>query len=402
MSSPLSFRVFNSFTTTPFSGNPGAVYVFSPSDSRSDDAELMLKIAREHNLSETGFVVPRPSDDPAVPVYGLRWFTPTVEFPLCGHVTLGSAHVLFEEHHREAKRLQFETLSGTLFASRLDDGRIELDFPADVSVVEEIEVELEEDVVDKLVLVNAALAAAVLRVKRGKIGWIIELKEDFDLETAVLTVAPLVRSPLLPRLQSNRADPFLPRIQRVFDGYFIFTHPGGKQHPDHDIYSRVFDQVEPNPEDSVVRLFPVLPSFLTSLLTPFASIDRIRSLHARPLLALHRSPSSRRQRQRPQDQNPPSASRRKGTTRRAGSAVGCGELEGEAERECGDGDGGDIADLREGAKEKGAGASFSLSSSFPPEADVSVLSIPKTNIQHRLEDSTSVCASPARRKAVLR
>jgi PhzF family phenazine biosynthesis protein len=193
MSSPLSFRVFNSFTTTPFTGNPGAVYVFSADDPRSSDADLMLSIAKEHNLSETGFVGPRPSSVSAVPTYGLRWFTPTVEFPLCGHVTLGSAHVLFEEHHPDATRLQFETLSGTLFASRLADGRIELDFPADVSVVEDIEVELEEDVLDKLVHVNAALAAAVVRVRKGKIGWVIELKEDFDLETAVLTVAPLVR-----------------------------------------------------------------------------------------------------------------------------------------------------------------------------------------------------------------
>lgn len=202
MPSPLPFRIFNSFTTTPFSGNPGAVYVFPQDERGSDNATLMLNIAREHNLSETGFLVPRPADGDSVVTYGLRWFTPTVEFPLCGHVTLGSAHVLFAEHHPDAEKLRFETMSGTLFATRLDDGRIELDFPADVSVVEEVDELLEEDLLDKLVLVNASLAANVVRIKKGKIAWIVEVKEDFDLETAALTVAPLARSPPLSSLPS--------------------------------------------------------------------------------------------------------------------------------------------------------------------------------------------------------
>jgi PhzF family phenazine biosynthesis protein len=45
------------------------------------------------NLAETAFLHPQGAD------YSLRWFTPTIEVDLCGHATLASAHVLWEEGH---------------------------------------------------------------------------------------------------------------------------------------------------------------------------------------------------------------------------------------------------------------------------------------------------------------
>ncbi len=56
----------------------------------------MQLVAREMNLAETAFLVRRPDG------FGLRWFTPTVEVDLCGHATLASAHVLWEEGHLSA------------------------------------------------------------------------------------------------------------------------------------------------------------------------------------------------------------------------------------------------------------------------------------------------------------
>ena len=53
----------------------------------------MQNVACEMNLSETAFV--RPLDDREG--FELRWFTPKVEVDLCGHATLASAHVLWEE-----------------------------------------------------------------------------------------------------------------------------------------------------------------------------------------------------------------------------------------------------------------------------------------------------------------
>jgi predicted PhzF superfamily epimerase YddE/YHI9 len=86
----------------------------------------MADVAREMNLSETAFLVPRPDG-----AYDLRWFTPAVEVALCGHATLASAHVLWERGllAPDAPAV-FHTRSGALGATRAPDGLIELDFPS--------------------------------------------------------------------------------------------------------------------------------------------------------------------------------------------------------------------------------------------------------------------------------
>src|SRR5512145_2046068 len=109
----------DAFTETPFAGNPAAVCVLpAPREAR-----WMQHVAREMNLSETAFLCRRPDG------FDLRWFTPAVEVPLCGHATLASAHLLFESGRAEGRELRFATKSGELRAVRQADG-IELDFPA--------------------------------------------------------------------------------------------------------------------------------------------------------------------------------------------------------------------------------------------------------------------------------
>lgn len=79
----------DAFTSTPFAGNPAAVCVLpQPADER-----WMQAVAREMNLAETAFLV-RHDDG-----FNLRWFTPTVEVDLCGHATLASAKVLWDDGH---------------------------------------------------------------------------------------------------------------------------------------------------------------------------------------------------------------------------------------------------------------------------------------------------------------
>lgn len=110
----------DAFTSAPFSGNPAAVCVLP--EAKGD--EWMKRVAREMNLSETAFL--REQDDG----YHLRWFTPAVEVDLCGHATLASAHVLWEDGRAPRDReIRFHTRSGLLTASREGD-LIELDFPA--------------------------------------------------------------------------------------------------------------------------------------------------------------------------------------------------------------------------------------------------------------------------------
>jgi len=87
----------------------------------------MRDVAREMNLSETAFLVPQDGG------YHLRWFTPAVEVALCGHATVASAHVLWQDGHLpEGQQARFHTKSGLLTADRAGDW-IELDFPAKIA-----------------------------------------------------------------------------------------------------------------------------------------------------------------------------------------------------------------------------------------------------------------------------
>src|SRR5579862_5644005 len=110
----------DAFTNRPFAGNPAAVCVLRSSPSE----DWMRAVALEMNLSETAFLVPEGQE------FRLRWFTPAVEVDLCGHATIASAHVLWEDGHLPPEaQARFHTRSGLLLADRRD-GWIELDFPA--------------------------------------------------------------------------------------------------------------------------------------------------------------------------------------------------------------------------------------------------------------------------------
>ncbi len=113
--------VVDAFTDVAYSGNPAAVCVLGQPTTKA----WMQAVALEMRHSETAFCIPLKDGR-----FELRWFTPGGEVRLCGHATLATAHVLWEEGRlplREPAR--FSTLSGELTASPL--GRqIELDFPA--------------------------------------------------------------------------------------------------------------------------------------------------------------------------------------------------------------------------------------------------------------------------------
>ena len=119
----LSIIQVDAFTNKPFAGNPAAVCVLSAPAEES----WMQAVAMEMNLSETAFLY--PLDDG----FSLRWFTPTVEVPLCGHATLASAHVLWSEGHLSTdSAARFHTQSGLLIGQKQGDW-IQLDFPANYS-----------------------------------------------------------------------------------------------------------------------------------------------------------------------------------------------------------------------------------------------------------------------------
>ncbi|NXH44616.1 PBLD protein, partial [Dicaeum eximium] len=116
----------DAFTNRPFSGNPAAVCLLE----NDLDEDLHQKIATEMNLSETAFIRKlKPGDDfTKSSCFGLRWFTPANEVPLCGHATLASAAVLFHTQKNTNSVLTFVTLSGELKARQVKD-HIVLDLP---------------------------------------------------------------------------------------------------------------------------------------------------------------------------------------------------------------------------------------------------------------------------------
>jgi PhzF family phenazine biosynthesis protein len=115
----LTLFQIDAFTKTPLSGNPAAV---CPLDEWLPD-ELMLKIAAENNLSETAFFVEKDG------FYEIRWFTPTLEIDLCGHATLGTAHVIFNCLKLEDELVKFySSRSGHLRVEKQDELLV-MDFP---------------------------------------------------------------------------------------------------------------------------------------------------------------------------------------------------------------------------------------------------------------------------------
>ncbi|MEO0451073.1 MAG: PhzF family phenazine biosynthesis protein [Pseudomonadota bacterium] len=144
----LPFAQIDAFASRPFEGNQACVM---PLDSYLPDATLQA-IAAENNVAETAFIVPAGDG-----VWELRWFTPAIEVPLCGHATLASGHYLYSTGAYEGDQITFRTRqSGDLFVSRLDSDRLEMDFPAHTV----IETEASDEIV-------SALGKAPIRVFDG-------------------------------------------------------------------------------------------------------------------------------------------------------------------------------------------------------------------------------------------
>jgi PhzF family phenazine biosynthesis protein len=174
----------DAFTTRRFAGNPAAVM---PLESFLADA-LLQQIAAENNLAETAFLVPRGED------YALRWFTPEVEVPLCGHATLASAAVIMERLEPQRRRVVFHTASGPLTVSRTASGYL-MDFPARASQPVATPPEL-----------TAALGVAPLEVVADAFNYLAVLPDVDSVRTLApdfAAVARLDRSGLIVTAQDS-------------------------------------------------------------------------------------------------------------------------------------------------------------------------------------------------------
>jgi predicted PhzF superfamily epimerase YddE/YHI9 len=166
------FTQVDAFTDRPFAGNPAAVCLLpSPRDSA-----WMQQVAQEMNLAETAFLVRRPDG------FDLRWFTPSLEVDLCGHATLASAHVLWDEGQLPASETaRFHTRSGILSASR-SSGMIWLDFPATPSRPVEAPPEL-----------RGGIRRPMLYVGRTPFDYLVELESESQVRSLEPDLTALVR-----------------------------------------------------------------------------------------------------------------------------------------------------------------------------------------------------------------
>lgn len=177
----------DAFADKPFEGNPAAVVPLT--QWLSDD--LMQTIAAENNLAETAFFVPSGAGK-----YDLRWFTPEVEVPLCGHATLASAHVIFNHLATGLNRVDFSTKSGILTVERADAGLLAMALPAYKSDVhaeaEDFREALEEALdVTPLEILRANYALAVFNtaddIAQIDADAVADTIDEFDEECLIVT-----------------------------------------------------------------------------------------------------------------------------------------------------------------------------------------------------------------------
>jgi PhzF family phenazine biosynthesis protein len=159
----ISFYQVDAFTDRLFGGNPAGV---CPVDQWLPD-ETMQKIAMENNVSETAFFI-RKGDG-----FHIRWFTPKVEVALCGHATLASAHIIFQNLGFQGETISFESRSGILKVSREGELLI-LDFPANMPV----RTSLPDDFVQ-------ALNITPIQCHRGKDDYLLLYKSQREIEALI-------------------------------------------------------------------------------------------------------------------------------------------------------------------------------------------------------------------------
>ncbi len=111
--------IVDSFTDEAFKGNPAGVCILKDTFSDSE----MLSIAKELGLSETAFIGELNKDN----AYPLRFFSPVMEIPLCGHATLASSKVLFESTGQNA--LTFVNIQNLKLPIEREGAFIKMGFP---------------------------------------------------------------------------------------------------------------------------------------------------------------------------------------------------------------------------------------------------------------------------------
>lgn len=201
----LTIYHLDTFTNEVFKGNPAAI---CPLPEWLPD-DLLLKIAAENNLSETGFYVIKEDN------VEIRWFTPAVEVDLCGHATLGSAFVMYNYENYGKETINFYSPRSGKLTVTVQQDKFVLNFPTDHFS----EIELTDELI-------AATDKSPIAAFKGKTDYMLVFEKQEDIETI---------------------KPNLPLMAGVDARGFIVTAKGNT----HDFVSRFFGPAVGVNEDPV-------------------------------------------------------------------------------------------------------------------------------------------------------
>ncbi len=166
--------IVDSFTDAAFKGNPAGVCLTD--NPLSED--LMQSIAIELNLSETAFVEKLAGEAQ----YSIRYFSPKMEIPLCGHATLASAKVLFEK--TDYQEIHFKTIQALKLSICQSEGDIVMQFPVyDTQPDEAPEALLAALGLDEVITVAYNAETQILLLEISDSQKLARLKPDFQALT---------------------------------------------------------------------------------------------------------------------------------------------------------------------------------------------------------------------------
>jgi len=186
----------NAFADRIGTGNPAGICLLD----QPADPGWMQAVAREMNLSETAFVE-RETEG-----FGLRWFTPRAEVDLCGHATLGTAHILWETGYLgRDDPARFFTKSGTLSAVKKGE-LIEMDFPS-----------VPDDPLTAPPALSRALGIHPCYTGKNRFDWLVEVATEDEVRTMAPDFLRLAQIPMRGVIVTARASaPGFDFVSRFF------------------------------------------------------------------------------------------------------------------------------------------------------------------------------------------
>jgi PhzF family phenazine biosynthesis protein len=133
MPTTIQYNLVDAFNIKPFSGNAAAVVILDQAtQEKFERKNLYPAISMELNQPATAFATLKADSS-----YDIRWFDGVGgELNLCGHATLAASKILFglfntgNKYQEVVRKIDYNSGVGPLQARLLDDGRIELGFPA--------------------------------------------------------------------------------------------------------------------------------------------------------------------------------------------------------------------------------------------------------------------------------